>query len=167
MTILSKHSFLNLISRIKLIKKIFNFKTNIIGIAMKNDLDSSEIMANFNKHRTQVAIDNFVNDSVKIKISNINFNSLLVEAKESIMQELKKEKNVKLEKECKINVEKLKTDLNKQAVEIKKQKEEIAKQTNQINLQNAQINKQTNRISEQQKKIFFKIVILLIFVLRV
>ena len=63
---------------------------NVIFIAMKNDLDSSEIMANFNMHRTQGAIDNFVNDSANIKISSVFFNSLLVEAKEAIIKGFKK-----------------------------------------------------------------------------
>ena len=89
---------------------------NLIFIAMKNDLDSSEIMANFNKHRTQVAIDNFVNDSANIKISSVNFNSLLVEVKEAIIKGLKKESNEKLNLECKRDAERLKTDINKQAI---------------------------------------------------
>ena len=67
---------------------------------MKKELDQSNFMHNFLKHRFQITLDQPAENSSEYPIENeINYNKLSTESKKRIQENCEHEYNVKLEKE--------------------------------------------------------------------
>ena len=67
---------------------------------MKKELDQSNFMHNFLKHRFQITLDQPAENSSEFTIENeINYNKLSTESKKRIQENCEHEYNVKLEKE--------------------------------------------------------------------
>ena len=67
---------------------------------MKNELDLSELMHNFLKHRFQIALDQSIDNPSKYSLGNeINYNEQFIKSKEEIKDICEKEYNLMLNNE--------------------------------------------------------------------
>ena len=81
-------------------KYLFCHKNNYSHIDLKKEIDLSELMHNFLKHRFQIDLDQSVGNSSEYPIGNeINYNKLLIESKKEIEENCEHEYNEKREKE--------------------------------------------------------------------
>ena len=135
-------------------------------------------MENFNQHRTQIAVEYAINDPFEFKISDINYNSLLVKSKEQMANELKDEFSNKLELETeslkqqleiqyRTEAEDLKTKLNQQELNISNLKDQIRGHLDVIGNMEEEQKKREVEIELLHEKIesskFFKIETNLVF----
>ena len=135
-------------------------------------------MENFNQHRTQIAVEYAINDPFEFKISDINYNSLLVKSKEQMANELKDEFSNKLELETeslkqqleiqyRTEAEDLKIKLNQQELSISNLKDQIRSHLDVIGNMEEEQKKREAEIELLHEKIesskFFKIETNLVF----
>ena len=135
-------------------------------------------MENFNQHRTQIAVEYAINDSFEFKISDINYNSLLVKSKEQMANELNDEfsNKLKLETESlkqqleiqyRTEAEDLKIKLNQQELSISNLKDQIRSHLDVIGNMEEEQKKREAEIELLHEKIesskFFKIETNLVF----
>ena len=81
-------------------KYLFCDKNNYSHIDLKKEIDLSELMHNFLKHRFQIDIDQSVGNSSEYPVGNeVYYNKLLIESKKEIMENCEDKYNEKLEKE--------------------------------------------------------------------
>ena len=128
-------------------------------------------MANFNQHRTQVAIGQIVKDSQPVKISNINSKLLLLKSNEQIMDYHNKEFDKKLEnstnqirqqfedqyrakiQELEATTSQQENLIREQEAKLNEQEEQITKKERKIGKKERKISKQEGQIDEQSQKI--------------
>ena len=106
----------------------------IFFIELKKELDLSELMNNFQKHRFQIDLIQSVRNTSKYPVGNkFNYDKLLIKSKKEIVENREYEYNAKLEKEREIihrqyrsELDKLTNQVNENTTIIEKQNKEIS-----------------------------------------
>ena len=134
-------------------KDLFCHKNNYSHIDLKKELDLSELMHNFLKHRFQIALDQSVESSSEYPVGNeIHYNKLLVESKNEIVENYEHEYNTKLEKEREIIHKQYRSDLDKLTNQVKENETIIKNKNEEIKASTSKIillEKENERIEQE------------------
>ena len=121
-------------------------------------------MANFNQHRTQVAIDRMMSEPDLFIFNKIDSTRLLVKAKEQMMDNFSRDLERKVESNTNYlkqqfedqygaKIQGLEETASQQETQIREQENKIAKKERKIGRQERKINKQEDQIEEHSQKI--------------
>ena len=120
---------------------------------MKKELDLSELMHNFLKHRFQIDLDQSIKNPSKYSVGNeVYYNKLLIESKKEIVENWEHEYNVKLEKEREIIHRQYRSDLDKLANQVKENEIIIKNKNEEIKISTSKIillEKENERIEQE------------------
>ena len=122
---------------------------------MKKELDLSELMHNFLKHRFQIDLGQSVRNSSEYPVGNeVCYNKLLTESKKEIVENCEHEYNVKLEKEKELINSLYRSDLNKLANQVKEYETIIENKNDEIKTSTSKITeleKENERIEQEYR----------------
>ena len=115
-------------------------------IDLKKELDLSEFMHNFLKHRFQIALDQSIGNSSENLIGNeVCYNKILIESKKEIVDKCEQEYNAKLEKEKEIIDRQYSSELDKLTNQVKELEKIIEKKNKEIKTKSSKIKTRENK----------------------